>query len=352
MTSIEISNLSKSFGSARVLANVSIKIASGEFCCLVGPSGCGKTTLLRLVAGFITGESGDILFDGKSVKDLPVADREIGFVFQNYALWPHMTAYQNVLFGLEARKVLKNERAPRAHAALTSVQMDLFRNRYPHELSGGQQQRVAIARALALKPKLLLLDEPLSNLDTKLREELRGVISDLQREHSITTIYVTHDQHDALVLADKLAVLSEGRIIQSGTPESVYESPLSAAVAGFIGSANFIQGEIVSITPLKVRCAFGVLDVASSISDAKIGHEVKLAIRPSYVSLTPTGECSNRLEGIVMENRYFGPTRRIVLESQAGALVAECPAEQAAHIQTGQKISIALPPHRLVALAA
>lgn len=239
-----IQNAVKRYGDFIALDGVSLDIREGEFFTLLGPSGCGKTTLLRMIAGFNSIEGGDFYFGDKRINDMPAHKRDIGMVFQNYAIFPHLSVEENVAYGLKARSVSRAEIKKRVTDALELVQISHLASRKPSELSGGQQQRVALARAFVIEPSVLLMDEPLSNLDAKLRVQMRTVIKKLQRRLGITTIYVTHDQEEALAISDRIAVMKEGKIMQIGTPSEIYAKPASPFVAGFIGVSNFIDCEI------------------------------------------------------------------------------------------------------------
>jgi putative spermidine/putrescine transport system ATP-binding protein len=258
MGALSISAVSKRFGSTEVLRNVSLEIGSGEFFFILGPSGCGKSTLLRIIAGLERSDLGSVRIDGAVVDDIPPYRRGIGMVFQNYALWPHMTVAQNVGFGLQVQRASSVEIRSRIEESLELVRLTGFDQRYPHELSGGQQQRVALARALAIRPSIILLDEPLSNLDARLREEIRLELSTLHARLGITMVYVTHDQDDALTLATKMAILNHGRVEQEGTPRELYERPVSRFVAQFLGDANLIPCTVetgAETTTVRVRFA-------------------------------------------------------------------------------------------------
>lgn len=234
----------KKYGDFVALNGVDLEMKPGEFFTLLGPSGCGKTTLLRMMAGFNSIEGGKIYFDDKVINNVDAHKRDIGMVFQNYAIFPHLTVAENVAYGLKAKKVNKNEIEKRVEEALELVQIKPLKDRKPNELSGGQQQRVALARAFVIEPSVLLMDEPLSNLDAKLRVQMRTIIKKLQRRLGITTIYVTHDQEEALAISDRIAVMKDGNIMQVGTPEQIYRKPANTFVAGFIGVSNFIDCEI------------------------------------------------------------------------------------------------------------
>ena len=236
-----IKNAVKKYGDFTAVNGISLNIEQGEFFTLLGPSGCGKTTLLRMIAGFNTVDGGEICFDEQVINNLPAHKRDIGMVFQNYAIFPHLNVADNVAYGLKARKVPKEQITPRVDEALRMVQIDQLKARQPNELSGGQQQRGALARALVIEPGVLLMDEPLSNLDAKLRVQMRTTIKKLQRRLGITTIYVTHDQEEALAISDRIAVMKEGNIMQIGRPEEIYRKPANPFVANFIGVSNFVD---------------------------------------------------------------------------------------------------------------
>jgi len=238
---VTIENAVKKYGDFVAVNGINVKIKQGEFFTLLGPSGCGKTTLLRMIAGFNTVDGGNIYFDDKVINNIDAHKRDIGMVFQNYAIFPHLTVFENVAYGLKAKKVPKADIERRVNEALAMVQITELKDRRPNALSGGQQQRVALARAVVIEPGVLLMDEPLSNLDAKLRIQMRSVIKKLQQRLGITTIYVTHDQEEALAISDRIAVMSSGNIMQVGTPEQVYRKPENQFVAGFIGVSNFME---------------------------------------------------------------------------------------------------------------
>ncbi|HLP03599.1 MAG TPA: ABC transporter ATP-binding protein [Opitutaceae bacterium] len=310
MTPIGIHEVSKRFGAAVALETLSLTIQPGELFFLLGASGCGKTTLLRCLAGFETPDTGTIRFGESDVTRLPPHERNTGMVFQSYALWPHLTVEENVAFGLEERRVPAKEIVPRVAQALEAVQMGAFARRKPNQLSGGQQQRVALARALVVRPRCLLLDEPLSNLDARLRLELRGEIRRVCKQHQLTTVYVTHDQREALAVADRLAVMEAGRILQIGTPREVYARPVSAAVARFIGETTLLPGRIVGGEQGKLVvdtavCRF--LGVPSDPADlTRRGAEVLVSLRPECWRLTRTQPAQNGVRGKIAETFYLG----------------------------------------------
>jgi iron(III) transport system ATP-binding protein len=311
MISITLENLVKKFGAAVALDDVSLRVQPGELFFLLGPSGCGKTTLLRCVAGFYAPESGRILFDQEDVTKLPPHKRNTGMMFQSYALWPHLTVAKNVAFGLEERKIPAAETKRRVAEALESVQMSPYADRRIAQLSGGQQQRVALARALVIRPRCLLLDEPLSNLDAKLRLEMRAEIRRVCKEFGLTAIYVTHDQKEALSISDRMAILDGGRIAQVGTPEDVYRKPRTKTVADFIGETNFLPGKIHSTSP---GCA--VVETAGTglfkglVGDPnwlpEAGEDVTVSVRPECWVLCEEPEPANCLRGRIGESIYLG----------------------------------------------
>lgn len=324
---IRFESVSKVFGDARAVDAVSLQIEPGEVFFLLGPSGCGKTTLLRCLAGFYTPDSGRILIGDRDVTRLAPHERDTGMVFQSYALWPHMTVGENVAFGLEMRKLSKVEIGRRVAEVLALVKMADRAQHKPNELSGGQQQRVALARALVIRPQCLLLDEPLSNLDAKLRLEMRTEIRRICRESGLTAIYVTHDQKEALSVADRLAVMDSGRLRQIGRPQDVYLRPNSTFVASFIGETNFLEGEVTRSAPgsLWVRTLFGELSsTADTAASRALGQKVTVSIRPEAVRLGPTvGECPNRWEARVHHTVYLGEVaqHQVSLASTAGGEV-------------------------------
>jgi iron(III) transport system ATP-binding protein len=291
VTQIRIEGLSKSYGGTLALNEVDLEIRSGELFFLLGPSGCGKTTLLSTIAGLQMPSAGRILFDGRDVTAVPTQKRNAVMCFQGYALWPHMTVRENIRFGLSVRETPSG-----GDVQLAQVQ----------QLSGGQQQRVALARALAVEPACLLLDEPLSNLDTNLRQEMRREIRRICRRAGITTVYVTHDQQEALSTADRIAVMRDGRLAQVGTPQQLYRSPSSAFVAEFIGPTNLIEGEIVTSGDGLIRIATGVGQILAAAGPAR--GRVTVSIRPELIRVVSAGERAgmNRLVGMLVEDTFLG----------------------------------------------
>jgi len=311
------------------LDRVELRIEPGEIFFLLGPSGCGKTTLLRHIAGFYLPDSGRVLFDDEDVSKVPPHERNTGMMFQSYALWPHMTVAGNVAFGLEERKVPRPEINRRVAEALASVKMETYAARKIHQLSGGQQQRVALARALVIRPRCLLLDEPLSNLDAKLRLEMRGEIRRVCKESGLTAIYVTHDQKEALSISDRMAVLDRGRVAQVGTPREVYRRPRTARVADFIGETNFIDGTVESSGIAESNSARTTVIVATAAGRFEgvtgdpawqpgPGERVLLSIRPECWRLEAGAGERNRLSGTVGEAVYLGESAQYLLNTPAG----------------------------------
>jgi iron(III) transport system ATP-binding protein len=285
MASVRLEQISKQFGKTTALREVNLDIASGEIFFLLGPSGCGKSTLLRIVAGLQEPSSGRVFFDDRDVTPLPTEQRNAVMCFQSYALWPHMTVEQNVRFGIELRNLSTAEQTQRVDEVLQLVQMSELRNRKPNQLSGGQQQRVALARALVVHPSCLLLDEPLSNLDTKLRLEMRSEIRRICRSAKLTAIYVTHDQKEALSIADRMAVLNAGRIEQVGAPQEVYLRPKNKFVAGFMGETNFIDATVVETNGDRATLNTPMGKIVSLQSHLSSGEKVTLSIRPEVVRI-------------------------------------------------------------------
>ena len=322
MTGLRLSGLTKRYGPGPAAVDgMSLEVAAGEFLALLGPSGCGKTTCLRMLAGLVPPDEGRIEVGGRDVTALPPFRRNMGLVFQNYALFPHMDVAANVAFGLEMRSVSSAERARLVAEALRLVRLEGYERRRPRELSGGQQQRVALARALVIRPDVLLLDESLSNLDAKLREQMRLEIREIQRTLAITTVFVTHDQVEALSMCDRVAVMDSGRVSQVGTPEDLYERPANRFVAGFVGRANWLAGVAraggVELAGTRVAALHGEAD----------GAAVELMLRPHRLRLRRAGgggaEGDASLPGKVRSLSYVGDVAQVEVETAAGRLVVE-----------------------------
>ncbi|QBC32865.1 MULTISPECIES: ABC transporter ATP-binding protein [Pandoraea] len=320
MANVSLRSLRKQYGNAAAVADFSLEIADGELVAFLGPSGCGKTTTLRMVAGFVEPTAGEIWIGGKEVSRLPAHRRNTGMVFQRYALFPHMTVAENVAFGLEMRHVSSAERVTRIREALDMVRLTSLADRYPRQLSGGQQQRVAIARALAIRPDVFLLDEPLSNLDAKLRTEVREEIRALQRRLGLTTIFVTHDQEEALAIADRLAVMHDGCVQQIGTADALYERPANPFVANFLGKMNFLAGRMTDghfVTAKGERLA-----LPSAAPDA-----TTLGIRPERLRLSDTPVHNETAMPVTVDQTiYLGSTLELRLKSPQGEMLV-------AHVQ-------------------
>ncbi|MCC7274447.1 MAG: ABC transporter ATP-binding protein [Alphaproteobacteria bacterium] len=289
---LEAASLVKRFGGTAAVDGIDVAVRPGEFFTVLGPSGCGKTTFLRLVAGILSPDAGRIAIGGADVTRAPIWARRIGLVFQNYALFPHLTVAQNVAFGLAMQKVPRAERAPRVARALQTVRLEGYEKRKPAELSGGQQQRVALARAIVIEPDLLLLDEPLSNLDARLREDMRSELADLQRRVGITTVLVTHDIHEAFALSDRVAVMRSGKVEQIGAPTELYERPASRFVAGFLGPVNEWPGRVAALDGGTAEIAVDGLRPCRVAAGAgwRVGDAVALVLRPERVRLDPAGD--------------------------------------------------------------
>ncbi len=336
MASLSLRNLTKRYASGHVLRDITLDIPSGEFFSILGPSGCGKTTLLRMIAGFEPPTSGSVLLDEKDMTGIPPQDRGIAMVFQNYALFPHMTVFQNVAFGLVTRRRPAKEIRSRVMEALESVRLSDKADARVPQLSGGEQQRVAVARALAVRPAVLLFDEPLSNLDVALRLRTREEIRLLQAQTRITTVYVTHDQAEAMSLSDRVAVMQSGVFEQVGTPEEIYQSPASTFVARFLGGANIVQGRLSGQT--FVSRTFTRELPPDLVGTA--GGEVSLAIKPESLSLSPAGGREER-SGVVLQKEYLGFTTSFLVRHEGIELhAAALSSAVTRRITVGQEVSV------------
>ena len=353
---ITVKDLTKRFGPLEVVSNVGFSIEEGEMFTLLGPSGCGKTTLLRLIAGFYTPDEGEVQFDGRKVNDLPPHERGIGMVFQNYALWPHMTVYENAAYGLKLRKVAPEEIGARIRAVLENVKLSGMEDRYPGQLSGGQQQRVALARALVLNPKMLLLDEPLSNLDAKIRIQVRAEIRKLQKALGITTVYVTHDQEEALTLSDRIAVFNKGKLLQIGPPKSLYERPQNRFVADFIGINNLAEGtvEAADASQLRLKTGFGEL-LAMPDERFRPGDRCVVSVRPENAALDGVpAPGSNLVRGQIVFAAYLGNALRYDVDLGQGMLFKVDIRDPWHHEQRpmGTQVTLSFPASSTVAMPA
>ena len=334
----------KRYGDFTALNGVSLNIREGEFFTLLGPSGCGKTTLLRMIAGFNSIEGGDFYFGEKRINDVAAHKRDIGMVFQNYAIFPHLTVRENVAYGLKARKTPKAEMDKRVDEALELVQISHLADRKPNELSGGQQQRVALARAFVIEPSVLLMDEPLSNLDAKLRVQMRSVIKKLQRRLGITTIYVTHDQEEALAISDRIAVMKDGNIMQIGTPNEIYAKPQNPFVAGFIGVSNFMdcqcEGGEDGVAKVTIQ---GELSISVPVRKAYTG-KAKISARPEQLFFSETG-----MPGKVLFSTFLGDfiEYEVELDDGQSLIVNEYTKDTATVHADGERVFLSFDPERI-----
>ena len=359
MARLDLQDLCFAVGSQQILRNVSLSIENGRCLALLGPSGCGKSTTLRCIAGFQQPTAGHITFDGRPVLGLPPHRRNVGLVFQDYALFPHMTVAENIAYGLRRRGVGGRERATRVAEALALVQLEGFDARMPPQLSGGQQQRVALARALVIRPSILLLDEPLGALDRRLRDQMQVELKRIQREAGITTIIVTHDQEEALSLSDRVAVMSQGRISAVGAPAELYRNPGSREVMEFLGASNLLGGRVLEgagdapgADGSRVRLASGeVLRVPGRL---RPGAAVELGIRPEAFAMAPApadGACAddNRLDGRIAEAVYKGAHVEFHVQGPAGLrLIVQTRGETGAGLSIGQPVTLAVAPEAIV----
>jgi len=333
MVDVKFDSVTKVLGQVRAINNLTLEIQPRELFFLLGPSGCGKTTALRLVAGFYTPDAGRILFNGEDKSRVPPHKRNTGMVFQSYALWPHMDVQKNVAYGLKVRKVSDSEKQRRVRRALEIVRMEHYANRLPNQLSGGEQQRVALARALVVEPDVVLLDEPLSNLDAHLRTEMRAEIKQIHAQIQRTMIYVTHDQTEALSMADRVAVMRSGQVVQVGPPRMLYARPESSFVAKFIGGTNLLKGRLEEAgEPLVVKTPAGILRATSSPARLSRGDAVYCSVRPESLHLVSTGPPAkttqasaerqlNQLVGEVQSITYLGSNEQYTLRLADGSLV-------------------------------
>ncbi len=344
MTYLLLSNLSKYYGNTLAVENFNLEVERGEFVSFLGPSGCGKTTTLRMVAGFEVPDQGNILLEGEDITYLAANQRMVGMVFQSYALFPNMNVADNVGFGLSVRKMPAEQIRQRVSEILKIVQLEDLQKRYPYQLSGGQQQRVALARALAIRPRVLLLDEPLSALDAKIRVELRAEIRRIQQELKITTIYVTHDQEEALSLSDRIVVMNKGRIEQIGTPFEIYNYPQTEFVASFIGQLNLIPVQVVDREGGLYRIGGQTIQVEQN-HRTPLSSQPKLAIRPEEVKLGQV-EGWNQLTALVRQVSFLGAIVRIWLEVEGVSLLLDVFNERKLVLpKVNEKVVISFPHH-------
>ncbi|MCF6158766.1 MAG: ABC transporter ATP-binding protein [wastewater metagenome] len=343
---VSLNNITKTFNTTTAVDAVTMEIEDGELFFLLGPSGCGKTTLLRIVAGFYLPDAGELRFNGKVVNTVPPNQRNTGMVFQNYALWPHLTVAENVAYGLDVRKLPTGEKHRRVREMLEVVRMDAYADRMANQLSGGQQQRVALARALVIKPNIVLLDEPLSNLDAKLRLELRDEIKRIHREFNVTMLYVTHDQKESLSLANRLAVLENGRIMQIDTPEKVYRRPVNPFVGAFIGEMNFIEGTVRTRRRdiIEIETSIGIIYSSIEI-DVEPDKSVLCGIRPEGIHLSElNGQFMIKIETVT----YLGEIQQYTFILRNGAKWKAIEINPKQIRKEEQMMNITIPPENVI----
>ena len=347
---IQLQEVAKRYGDTVAVDGVSFGVERGEFLTLLGPSGCGKTTTLNMIAGFVTPTAGAIRIKDRPVTDLPAYERDTGMVFQSYALFPHMTVFNNVAFGLRMRRQKRTDIQTRVGEMLERVRLTGLEKRYPRQLSGGQQQRVALARAMVMKPAALLLDEPLSNLDLKLREAMRVELKSLQRDLGITSVYVTHDQDEALAMSDRIAVMNAGKIEQVGSPETIYESPQSLFVATFIGATNLLQGAVTAIRgeQVQVKLESGKALLARQGQPLEVGEGVVVSIRPEKCRLTlQQPSTDNSLAAKVTNTLVLGAELQYLLALEGGPTltVKALNTDESVRPCPGEHVYVILPAH-------
>ena len=328
MVEIELKNLTKRFGDVTAADNINLTINDGEFFTLLGPSGCGKTTTMRMIAGLEFPTEGQVFFDDKDVTHLPSYERNTGMVFQNYALWPHMKVFENVAYGLNVRKVPQDEIKERVKETLEQVKLGGMEDRFPTQLSGGQQQRVALARVLVINPAVLLLDEPLSNLDAKLRVQMREEIKALQKRLGITTIYVTHDQEEAMSVSDRIAIQNRGKVMQIGNPLDIYNVPQNVFIATFMGRGTLLEGDVTSVDP-DVSMKIGNIELTGNDSTGKIkaGDRASCIIRPDSYEVKQPDVPSNVMEGLVEWTSFIGPYTEVRIDVDGNKILVDVPPE-------------------------
>ena len=345
---ISIRNVVKKYGDNTVIKSLSAEIVPGEFFTLLGPSGCGKTTLLRMIIGFNSIEEGEIYVNGSLINSVPTSRRNMGMVFQNYAVFPHMSVRENVAFGLKIRKLSGRETQKKVDQILDIVRISALKDRMPAQLSGGQQQRVALARAIVVQPEVLLMDEPLSNLDAKLRVEMRNAIKNIQQQIGITTIYVTHDQEEALAVSDRIAVMNEGVIQQIGTPVRIYQRPVNQFVATFIGLSNLLDAEVKVIGGRKLL-DFGryQVEMDNLSDDASDGRMVRVSVRPEEFEIRKDGESG--LSALTERSVFLGSRTHCFLKLEDSGKEIEViqDTDRSCELQNGEKVTLQVKRHKI-----
>ncbi|MCU0592883.1 MAG: ABC transporter ATP-binding protein [Desulfobacterales bacterium] len=352
---VQLNGITKCFGATRAIDDISLTIEEGDFFTLLGPSGCGKTTLLRTIAGFHSPDSGEIRFGDRVINSIPPHQRETGMVFQNYALFPHLSVFDNVAYGLRARRISRTETAGRVAEILKSVQLGGLEGRFPSQLSGGQQQRVALARALVISPQILLMDEPLSNLDAKLRVSMREEIRRIQKRMGITTIYVTHDQEEAMAVSDQIAILNRGRLEQAGTPAGIYFRPASRFAAEFMGGSNILEFPVIAYDAQTEEIVAGAGGQKIYFKgDKPTGRSITVSIRPEWIRVVPSSgpEDRNVLAGTVVSSSFLGAMVRYRVSGPEGKeLTIEVHHPDEGDIRAdGEQLMYQIPADRLVVL--
>ena len=354
MAILKVNGLGKNFGKVKAVEDVNFEAKEGEVLSLLGPSGCGKTTTLRCIAGFENPDQGEIRLNNKDITHIPPEQRGIGMVFQNYALWPHMTVYGNLAFGLQIRKIPKGKIREKIKKVLGIVQLEGYEDRFPRQMSGGQQQRIAMARALVFEPGIMLLDEPLSNLDAQLREEMRFEFIELQKKLGITAVYVTHDQAEALVISDKILILDKGKMIQFGSPKEIFSNPRNKFVAGFIAVTSFIDGEVESFSEENKKVIVKTddgLTIYGNNNNFSSGQRVSVAIRVNTVKFPREDNekekrSMNILKGKIIQSSYLG--NMVDYKISVGKWIVRSNTEVKNNFKVGDEVSLYLPPEEII----
>lgn len=354
MAILKVNSLGKNFGKVKAIEDINFEAKEGEVLSLLGPSGCGKTTTLRCIAGFESPDQGEILLNNKNITHISPEQRGIGMVFQNYALWPHMTVYGNLAFGLQIRKIPKDEIKKRIKRVLSMVQLEGFEDRFPRQMSGGQQQRIAMARALVFEPGIMLLDEPLSNLDAQLREEMRFEFIELQKKLGITAVYVTHDQAEALVISHKILILNQGEMIQLGTPKEIFSNPRNKFVAGFIAVTSFMDGKVDSLAEEQKKVIVKTddgLTIQGNNNNLSVGQRVSVAIRINTVYFIQDEDeiekkSVNIFKGKIIQSSYLGNI--VDYKISVGNWMVRTNTEVKYNFKVGDEVKFYLPPEKII----